>query len=683
MPGKIIHTNEILVLLGDQYYAERSAKQAVEILGRRREGKYTLCTPIPSSNTVCLVVNENLRLVEAQLNSFKQKTGSLMKSSSALANLSEPQINEEGLPIMDIREELPDNYDEMKKQQKEQQQRQQQIQSSPPSNALPESVLRARAMMKEADEKISQQSKDTENKALFDLLRELEEEEEEEEEGGGQQVQESIATPAVQQQEKDTIRHNNDDDDESDDMDSFSDDSEDDDRYDTEISENMFDRFGDDEQYPLDGIVDQEDFTAYNEMVVPEIIPASSIREISDEEEYEKSTPKVITKRKTKVEEKPILLEPEEKVKETNPFEEEEAEEPTKKVSKFKLAQQQKKAVETKIKENVTPVSAANDNNNDDDSNDGVPKVGAAAPKKFSKFKLLRQQQKPRNVVPQQQQQEQEAPEPQPIAEVKKPEPKPVKKVVEEVVHVVPEEIDFEVQPPKPKPTYAVADNGIPKVVPNKPKKMSRFKLTRQKTADAAATPTTTKSEGLVAPVQPERIKPKRTVTWDSDISVRDHDKTSAPSEVSETTSYSQPMKNESSSSSNKKIAGSLFKQMRQAACAAGYEQFDDDYPSLDDEGNGVKVDLNELVQDARKSSEAFWRPNDGSEALIPMVKSNNNNDDEDDEEEEEEEPTGIIVAKKNKLDNKIMKGAVMERDIVPVDLEQVEDDMDLREVRE
>lgn len=38
MPGKIIHTNEILVLLGDQYYAERSAKQAVEILGRRREG---------------------------------------------------------------------------------------------------------------------------------------------------------------------------------------------------------------------------------------------------------------------------------------------------------------------------------------------------------------------------------------------------------------------------------------------------------------------------------------------------------------------------------------------------------------------------------------------------------------------------------------------------------------------
>ncbi|KAG2230426.1 hypothetical protein INT48_007268, partial [Thamnidium elegans] len=93
MPGKLIHTNEILVLLGDQYYAERSAKQAVEILKRRRE-----------------VVNENLGLVEAQLNSFKQKTGAIMNSSAL--PMDEAQVNEEGLPIMDIREELPSNYDE-------------------------------------------------------------------------------------------------------------------------------------------------------------------------------------------------------------------------------------------------------------------------------------------------------------------------------------------------------------------------------------------------------------------------------------------------------------------------------------------------------------------------------------------------------------------------------------------
>ncbi|KAG5226310.1 RNA polymerase II mediating protein [Salix suchowensis] len=34
-PGRLIHTNEFMVLLGDGYYAERTAKQTVEILTRR------------------------------------------------------------------------------------------------------------------------------------------------------------------------------------------------------------------------------------------------------------------------------------------------------------------------------------------------------------------------------------------------------------------------------------------------------------------------------------------------------------------------------------------------------------------------------------------------------------------------------------------------------------------------
>ncbi|KAG0489898.1 hypothetical protein HPP92_006761 [Vanilla planifolia] len=34
-PGRLIHTNELMVLLGEGYYAERSAKQTVEILQRR------------------------------------------------------------------------------------------------------------------------------------------------------------------------------------------------------------------------------------------------------------------------------------------------------------------------------------------------------------------------------------------------------------------------------------------------------------------------------------------------------------------------------------------------------------------------------------------------------------------------------------------------------------------------
>ncbi|XP_045192829.2 unconventional prefoldin RPB5 interactor 1-like [Mercenaria mercenaria] len=35
MPGQLVHTNEILVLLGDNWFAERSAKQAAEIVDRR------------------------------------------------------------------------------------------------------------------------------------------------------------------------------------------------------------------------------------------------------------------------------------------------------------------------------------------------------------------------------------------------------------------------------------------------------------------------------------------------------------------------------------------------------------------------------------------------------------------------------------------------------------------------
>lgn len=39
MPGQIVHTNEILVLLGDNWFVERSAKQAAAIVDRRMESK--------------------------------------------------------------------------------------------------------------------------------------------------------------------------------------------------------------------------------------------------------------------------------------------------------------------------------------------------------------------------------------------------------------------------------------------------------------------------------------------------------------------------------------------------------------------------------------------------------------------------------------------------------------------
>ena len=42
MPGQLVHTNEILVLLGDNWFVERSAKQAAHIVDRRMKSKNLL-----------------------------------------------------------------------------------------------------------------------------------------------------------------------------------------------------------------------------------------------------------------------------------------------------------------------------------------------------------------------------------------------------------------------------------------------------------------------------------------------------------------------------------------------------------------------------------------------------------------------------------------------------------------
>ena len=39
MPGQLVHTNEVLVLLGDNWFVDRSAKQAADIVQRRIMGK--------------------------------------------------------------------------------------------------------------------------------------------------------------------------------------------------------------------------------------------------------------------------------------------------------------------------------------------------------------------------------------------------------------------------------------------------------------------------------------------------------------------------------------------------------------------------------------------------------------------------------------------------------------------
>lgn len=40
MPGKLIHTNEVMVLLGDNWFAEVSAKHSCEIISRRLASEF-------------------------------------------------------------------------------------------------------------------------------------------------------------------------------------------------------------------------------------------------------------------------------------------------------------------------------------------------------------------------------------------------------------------------------------------------------------------------------------------------------------------------------------------------------------------------------------------------------------------------------------------------------------------
>ncbi|CAG8635471.1 5415_t:CDS:2, partial [Dentiscutata erythropus] len=85
MPGKLVHTNEILAMLGDNWFAERSTKQAIGIVDRRLE-----------------MVKKTINDLEIQLENQKTKIG-LTSDVLRFANI-EKEVNEEGLPIVEIQE---------------------------------------------------------------------------------------------------------------------------------------------------------------------------------------------------------------------------------------------------------------------------------------------------------------------------------------------------------------------------------------------------------------------------------------------------------------------------------------------------------------------------------------------------------------------------------------------------
>ncbi|KAF9438495.1 uri1, prefoldin-like chaperone [Entomortierella beljakovae] len=81
MPGKLIHTNEVLVMLGDNWFVDRSAVQAAEIVDRRME-----------------LVQENIIKLQAQQEQIQTKR------EMAPGILGGQEYNEEGLPIVEITE---------------------------------------------------------------------------------------------------------------------------------------------------------------------------------------------------------------------------------------------------------------------------------------------------------------------------------------------------------------------------------------------------------------------------------------------------------------------------------------------------------------------------------------------------------------------------------------------------
>ncbi|KAJ3361059.1 uri1, prefoldin-like chaperone [Allomyces arbusculus] len=92
MPGKLVHTNEVMVMLGDNWFAERSARQAVGVVERRLK-----------------VVDGELEQATKDRDAVAAKlavlTGAPLPGTSGTHSATPTaDVTEDGLPIMEIRE---------------------------------------------------------------------------------------------------------------------------------------------------------------------------------------------------------------------------------------------------------------------------------------------------------------------------------------------------------------------------------------------------------------------------------------------------------------------------------------------------------------------------------------------------------------------------------------------------
>ncbi|KAJ3159068.1 uri1, prefoldin-like chaperone [Geranomyces michiganensis] len=103
VPGHLVHTNEVTVLLGDNWFAEQSVAEAVDMVGRRRE--YT-AQQIQQQEATLKDLSARAKVAGIGLSDGVAD----LQLEKSLIDEDGDEVNEEGLKFVDIREE----YEEAK-----------------------------------------------------------------------------------------------------------------------------------------------------------------------------------------------------------------------------------------------------------------------------------------------------------------------------------------------------------------------------------------------------------------------------------------------------------------------------------------------------------------------------------------------------------------------------------------
>lgn len=541
---------------------------------------------------------------------------------------------------MEIREELPEDTSDQQQPSASQPEP-----AKPVSNSVKENVV--------SDEKPVSNDNNEHMKDVMALLKQLDGEEDDEEDHVEQEK--SLRERIMEYAKEESDEEDSDDDDELDD------------RYDTEIADNLFDHFDDDEEYAIQGVVEQEDATIHEENddeSQSETSPAvSNIIETTVQE-----TPAVSDSSKEKLEADQQKVQPATQVPSSS-ISSEPVSTP-KKVSRFKAARNQ---------DRIHTSETTNESHQPSTKEQQIPAVkpvtsSPTAPKKVSKFKAARQQHV-ENVIPSIETSDTNASSskaPQKNPERGIPKVQPAK---QQQQHSTPQMISTSEQS-----TASIQKRGIPVVESaGTKKKTSRFKAARQQARENKTTIESSSSSATKSNSTPAKDdNGKRRVTWDEVATVQEHDRSAAPSEATSTDTYTSPVKQESNNATTTTLPhvirspADIFKVVK----AQRQILLDDGYPSLDtgedqfDESESTIVTMDELRHSANLGKQELWQLK--VEPENPLLYNHH---------QMPQEQNSLPKMPKTKLDTNIMKGAVLEREIEAVDLEQVEADMDLREV--